>query len=120
MKTAYVGNLPNPIRALLLIFDQLRSINIFKDESLNLFKLANVPITIYFIYNFRRVINLFKVFFLKRTKLSVILYFVFSIVLIGLMPTVIHARYIAPIIYPLFLILFIIIQLIEFLIRMVS
>ena len=94
----------NPIRALLLIFDQLRSINIFKDESLNLFKLANVPITIYFIYNFRRVINLFKVFFFKRTKLSVILYFVFSIVLIGLMPTVIHARYIAPIIYPLFLI----------------
>tara|TARA_Y100000816_G_C26089072_1_gene575214 strand:- start:677 stop:1540 length:864 start_codon:yes stop_codon:yes gene_type:complete len=105
-EAAYVGNLLlNPIRALLLVFDQLRSINIFKDESLNLFKFANVPITIYFIYNFRRIINLFKVFFFRRTKLSVILYFVFSIVLIGLMPTVIHARYIAPIIYPLFLIL---------------
>ena len=105
-EATYVGNLLlNPIRALLLIFDQLRSINIFKDESLNLFNLANAPITIYFLYNFRRIITLFKLFFFKRTKLSVILYFIFSIILIGLMPTVIHARYIAPIIYPLFLIL---------------
>ncbi len=105
-ESAYIGNLlMNPIRFLLLIFDQLSSINIFKDENLNLYKLANAPITLYFLYNIRRISTLFKLYFFKSSKISVVLYFIFSIILVGLVPTIIHARYIAPIIYPLFLIL---------------
>ena len=99
-----IGNiLMNPIRLVQLIYDQLRTIVIITDGRLNLYHLLNAPITIYFIYNSLTIVKLFKKRFFYYKNLNIILYFIFSMIIVCLMSPFIHARYASVIIYPLFI-----------------
>ena len=100
----FIGNiLLNPFRTGLLLYDQLRTVFIMVDGRLNLYHLLNLPITLYFIYNFRTIAGMLRPIFLKHKIISLILYFTFAVIIIALMSPYIHARYAAPIIYPLVL-----------------
>ena len=95
--------LMNPIRVLLIIYDQLRSIVFIHHSQINLYYLLNAPISIYFIYNLKTIFNLFRKRFFYNKDLNIIIYFIFALIIICLMSPYIHARYICVIIYPLFI-----------------
>ena len=100
----YVGNLIfNPIRAIQYFYDQIRTLAFYNiNNKIDLYYLSNIFINLYLLFNIKtlfRIITNYKHY--AYAPLGIIVYLLISMFLVILISPIIQARYLAPMLYPI-------------------
>ncbi len=104
----YIGNLIfNPIRAIQYFYDQMRTLAFYNvNNKIDLYYLSNIIINLYILFNIK---ILYKIIISYKhyvyTPLGIIVYLLISMFLIVLMSPIIQARYLAPMLYPILILI---------------